>query len=229
MAQQRERYAPRISVNKLGEYLVATPRRRRRIISDQRTPPDCKVAWYAEARKAMARYVAGGLVDDAVLDAAISSLAAERGKGSAWDRANVERSVEALELFGDLGGDLELQGMEPELGMVAAPPLRVCGVVISVRPEVVLRGVDGAGRPTLGAVKLYLVKGRPLGPIAGGYVATVLSRYLAANGEGERVDRRRCFVVDVFAGDIYTAPGAFKSRMADVEAACEEIARGWNA
>ena len=32
------RKAPRISVNKLGEYMTATPLRRRRIIQDQKRP-----------------------------------------------------------------------------------------------------------------------------------------------------------------------------------------------
>jgi hypothetical protein len=37
----------------------------------------------------------------------------------------------------------------------------------------------------------------------------------------------RCLFIDVFAGKVHRAPAAFKKRMKDLEAACEEIAGRW--
>jgi hypothetical protein len=48
MAESRIRETPRISVNKLAEYMVATPARRRGIIRDQKVKRDFIVARYQQ-------------------------------------------------------------------------------------------------------------------------------------------------------------------------------------
>lgn len=49
-----QRSEPRKSANKLGEYMTATPSRRRRIIKDQKRPKDFIVPRYTEAQAAIA-------------------------------------------------------------------------------------------------------------------------------------------------------------------------------
>ncbi len=61
MASERRRDAPRISVNKLGEYLTATPARRRQIIQDQKYPPTFKCVRYRDAEKALVDCLVAGL------------------------------------------------------------------------------------------------------------------------------------------------------------------------
>ena len=62
--------------------------------------------------------------------------------------------------------------MAAEIGQADPRKLTVAGVDISVRPEVVLRGKDRLGNPTVGAVKLYIGKTFPLSDDAAAYVAT---------------------------------------------------------
>ncbi len=50
------RSTPRFSVNKLAEYLVAGPRRRRSLILDSINPPTVKVIGYEDARHTIVRY-----------------------------------------------------------------------------------------------------------------------------------------------------------------------------
>jgi hypothetical protein len=42
MQKPRERDEARISVNKLGEYMIASPRKRRRIIEDHKRPREAR-------------------------------------------------------------------------------------------------------------------------------------------------------------------------------------------
>ena len=49
------RQAPRISVNKLGEYMTATPLRRRRIVLDQKRPKTFIFARYREPQDAIVK------------------------------------------------------------------------------------------------------------------------------------------------------------------------------
>ena len=51
MVEVRE--TPRVSVNKLGQYLTATPANRKRIIHGQKNPPDPQYLRYPEAAQAM--------------------------------------------------------------------------------------------------------------------------------------------------------------------------------
>lgn len=55
---------PRISINKLGEYMTATPARRRQIVRDQKNPPAFKAARYKPARETIVSYLEDGMADD---------------------------------------------------------------------------------------------------------------------------------------------------------------------
>jgi hypothetical protein len=60
--------------------------------------------------------------------------------------------------------------------------------------------------------------------------ATILHRYVESelDLEGEVAQRTLCRVIDVFAGKVYEAPGTFKARRENVEAACWHIKNSWD-
>lgn len=59
--KQKRRERPRISVNKLGEYLTEpNPSRRRRILLDQKEPKDFILPYYDPARDAILRFFGDG-------------------------------------------------------------------------------------------------------------------------------------------------------------------------
>jgi len=58
---------PKISLNKLGEYLDATPSRRKRIIQDQQNPQAFKAVRYQDARECITEYISNEMLDDAGL------------------------------------------------------------------------------------------------------------------------------------------------------------------
>jgi len=222
-----ERMDPRISVNKLGEYLVATPVRRRRIVADQKRPSDFIVARYREATEAMVSFLQGGATDDAIIERAIVELA-RKPVSSEFQEQDRDLSIEALESFLDMADAIIFDGLQCRRGDPNPPHLMVAGVSVSVRPEIVLTGAARAGGNALGLLKLYLVKSHPLTDEAGSYIGTVLQQYASQHLAGlGAVDYRLCQTLDIFAKKIHTAPRSFRRRQNDIEAACQEIARAW--
>ncbi|MCG3125575.1 MAG: hypothetical protein CHACPFDD_00400 [Phycisphaerae bacterium] len=222
-----ERPGPRISVNKLGEYMIASPARRRRIVADQKRPREFIVTRYRDAVGAMLEFLAAGARDDRVITRAIANLEA-RAVSTDFQSQDRDLCIEALESFLDTVDQLDLRGVTVRPGDSDAPPLLIGGVSVSVRPEIVVTGQNRNGG-TVGCVKLYLSKSFPLNGVAGAYIGAVLTRfaeeYLAGGATG---DYRLCVVVDVFGQHVFTAPRAVQRRQADIEAACEEIALLWN-
>jgi len=227
----RVRVRPRISVNKLGEYLVATAARRRQIIRDQKYPPEVQVIRYGDAQRAVVDHLINGRDDPGVLSRHLHRLAEwEPGPdNSDYDAQRNRDCRDAVEAFIAMIGSLpSLDGFSVSAGPPDSPRLAAGGVSISVRPEVIIRGVCRSGDPVVGAVKLHFSKSFRLDERAGGYVGTMLHQFGEQHlvGRGHAVPRN-FHVVDVFGGSVFTAPRAFARRRSDVEAACEEIASRW--
>ena len=68
---------PKISVNKLGEYLQTNPQRRKTIIYDMNYPKSYKVARYIEAKEAIKNYFISNF-DEEVLNASIYAHEAKK-------------------------------------------------------------------------------------------------------------------------------------------------------
>lgn len=222
------RSGARISVNQMGEYLSATPARRRSIVRDQKVPRQVMVAWYASARQTIAEAIASGNPDGEALWSTAVQLY-NKNDGSDFEKQLAGGSADAIGGFINMLDKLSLDGMSLELGDPAAPKLEISGVEISVRPEVIIKTIDKRGAPVVGAIKLYFAKNDPLSPDTGAYISTLVHKhgmdYLASPSAA--VSNNHCWVIDVFAGNIHVAPSAFKKRMSDVAAACEEIKLWW--
>jgi len=224
---QSVRDTPRISLNKLGEYMTASPSRRRSIVRDQKRPKDAIVARYTDAQDAIVQYLSASVRNVSILHDAREKLGSGQGK-TEWDEQRRTSCSEALQCFIDIAETLELEGLELTPGANEQSRLKVAGVEISVRPEVIVRG-DGKKGRFVGAIKLCIGKTNELDQKTAEYITTVLHQYVAeqVEGEGETTDYRQCRVLDVFASRLYEAPLAFKARRKDIEAACQEIALLW--
>ena len=224
-----DRPGPRISVNKLGEYMVASAARRRRIIMDQKRPREFIVTRYRDALSAMVDFLVGGTPDDGIIYRAMLDLEA-RPAATDFQMQDRDLSIEALELFLDTVDELQLDGLDVQRTDQDTTALNIGGVSVSVRPDVFLRGTNRQGDEVVGCVKLYVSKTFPLNDVAGGYIGALLSRYtdevLATNG---RTDHRLCQVMDVFGQHVFPSPRAVRRRRDDLEAACQEIATLWDA
>lgn len=218
------RVNPRISVNKLGEYMTASASRRRTIVKDQKHPPSFKAARYRVARDTMVAQLASDPDGTDLVESAVQKLIEFRPETD-FQNQERENGILALEAFADIDFPQlvgrKLRGAQND----RVPPLSIGGVEVSVRPEAL---VIEEGRP-VGCVKLHVVKARKLDDAAGAYVATVLRRWLAETlgVDAATLDRRNFILVDVFRHGTFEAPKAMKQRNRSLEAACEEIALRW--
>ncbi len=226
----RVRPFPRISANKLGEYLVSPPLRRQTIIERQKYPCTFIGAYYEPARAAIVDFLLGRIDREGMLRRTEALVTAEHG--SSWSHHQAHGCADAVLRFLDLEPDLDLQGMTP-VHVPEHDALDVHGVHVSVGPDVVLEGQDRRGQPQLGAIKLHFPKAHPHTEASAEYVATLLRIHAKTTLVGRaglthaRVREDACLVVDVFARRIVGAPRGHVRRWRDIGAACEEIRRAW--
>ncbi|MCA9546160.1 MAG: hypothetical protein KC613_17265 [Myxococcales bacterium] len=221
-----QRSTPRLSLTKLAEYLGATPRRRRRIVADQKFPRPFAAARYGRARAALVEHLTGAL-DEAGLVQQVTAISA-REDGTPWQLQDDLGCIEAMLAW--LEVPVPSAGCRDDVTLRAAaqapPRLVLGGLEVSVAPELLVGGKDRQGQAVRGAVKLYFSKHHPLGPVGGPAAATALHAWVGAVLNGEPT-ARWCRVVDVFAGQVWLAPPHRARRLANLELAAEEIAQRW--
>jgi len=218
------RMSPRFSLNKIAEYMTATPRRRRSLIIDQIRPPIAKVINYEDARRVLVRFFCDPDRTPKKLLEAAAALR-DRAAGS-HDEHRIRcliSSARALESFAPFS-----ERVRPKAVVAVGCPrqgadLALGGVRIVVSPDVSL--LEPGTERCVGAVKLHFSRSAPLGAEELAYAATIVHECLSDKGYDPI--KARCFSVDVFAQIIETVPRSVKDRVKNLEAACEEIAERW--
>jgi len=223
---RRPENSPRISLNKLSEFMTASIPRQRRIIRDQKFPPDYLRVYYREAQEAVAACLASELEDIAAVERQISILN-QQSPETVGTQRRIASNVDALEAFLDMLDSISLYGGTPTLGANDAPKLVLRNVSISVRPEIILRSENRNG-PVVAAMKIHFPKTNPLNEQSAGYVSAVLQEWAQVNlrDDGE-VSGPMCSVLDVGSQTYFDGVRATRQRMRDLEDACETIAALW--
>ncbi len=220
----RHRSAPRISISKLAEYIVAPPGRRRTLLRDQKYPSTFIVSKFREAYPALVDVMLHG-GDVRLLDRYVAEWRG-RKPSSPFEAENLQLCIEALCAFRPRLLDGTFKKLSFESGRSEAY-LPIGGVNVSVRPDLLIPGDE------TGALKFYLVKSTPLTPDlphkpgSSSHASSMLHHWV--ENEFGDADPRRCKIVDVFAGVVYTAPARYTKRRDDAQAACEELALVWPA
>lgn len=217
---------PRLGIISLCEYQSASAVRRNTIIKNAKEVPSYIVRRYNEAEDFLTHFlIAKG--DSRFLMDHIHSL-----RNSYYDKQSdkdcAHSCADALEGFLQKGfwfnSFLDQFALECSLPY-AHNKMIIKGVQVSIRPELILRAKDG--RQQLGFVKLYFSKSKPLTQMMGELITCVGKHYYME--EYNMVFKENnCLVFDVFRGQLYAAPRAFKKRMSDVNASCSEIADRWH-
>lgn len=217
---------PRLSVNKLGEYLTCGASRRKRILGDAKYPKNFIAPRYNDFYAVAPQYLASNPFDDDIITAAISEIQ-NRQQGTEWDEQNKILNVDLLGNLVDITDQLPGEGLSLTPLPNSQDDLVIDSVTVSVRPEILIRG-SFRGREVIGALKFYLPKSSPLDEETADYITTTvhqhLSTYPPCSGE---IDYRLCLVADVPSRSVYAAPRSFTRRRQDIVAACGEIAARW--
>lgn len=224
---QKIRLEPRMSLNKLGEYMVAPAIRRLAILKDQKRPQPFKVIYYEPANTAITRFLLNGGND-------VGQLLEERnrlwalGSSATYSEQRFKANAEAITSFLDSYDVLPVGVVEARMGSNMSPMIRIAGVDISMRPEIVIRARSNRLGDSIGAIKLYFSKNAALDENSGAYIGALLHQYAQENlGELGQAVFRNSSVLDVFQGAQFSAPRNHRRRFADIQAACVEIGSRW--
>jgi len=220
---------PRISVNKLAEYMVSKAARQRKLLKDRKYPdPDFQMGMYhREATEAVARYLVSDQLSTDPIDNQIAIIK-QQSPGAIGAQRRLNSNIEAMERFLEMLDDFDFGDAEASHGEHAPPKLTFHGVQVSVRPEIILRG-NVKGKPVIGGVKLHFAKGFEMTDETAGYVSAAVQEFCDRHltNEGATVNPAYCQVFDIGSGRIFPGVKATKSRLRDIEDTCRNIADIW--
>lgn len=217
---------PHISVNKLGEFLVANPKRQRRILEQFKYPKENAFGFsHKEAREAIKQYFIEDL-NEKILEDCIATLNTKEFD-SDHQRNQIKSSIEGLENTADRDVDINSNFVFTSYDG-RNPKMVVSGVEISVYPDLIIRS-KSRNKNYIGAMKLHLSKSVPVTGEGGKYVAAVLHRFTdqAIKSELEETKQNHCLSYDVHTDSIEECPLSVKRRWDDIDAGCKNIAAIW--
>ncbi len=226
--KSRVRKLARISVNKLSDYLISTAHSRKTIIKDQKHPKPFKTAYYQPAENTIINYFVSGGRNNSIIDTEIKHLRSLRNLSDYQKKRN-DSNILALKNFSNTIDEIiNLEDYSITRGNTDVEKLEIAGVKISVRPEVILTS-KSTNHDDIGVIKLFFSKNNPLDEEMGDYITTITHQWVKNNLKIQKCNtpNELTFVLDVFNGKIFTTPKAFKQRLKDVKAACEEINIMW--
>lgn len=218
------RLSPRFSLNKLAEYMAASPRRRRSLIIDQIRLPVAKVINYEDARRVLVRFFAD---PDRSPKQLLDMAAAFRDRAAQNPEEHRSQclvsSARALEAFAPFSDQVRPKGVVAVRGPRQGADLELGGVRVVVAPDISL--IQPGTERRIGALKLHFSRSAPLSSESLQYASTLIYRHLENNSD--QPTKSRCISVDIFAHRAEAVPRAVKDRIKNLEAACEEIAERW--
>ncbi len=217
---------PRISANKLAQYITTpSPNRRNLILKNQKYPKGFVVTRYNDAKSTIVNYFVNGKGNRKMVEMKISELL-KKHYTSPFRNQDTQLSIEALQVFRRCKL-LDLTGFKATRNARRGDKLKVNGVIVSIAPDVTINGTF-RGKEFVGAIKIHLSKGHPLDEASGKYVTTLLRSHLEEVHGSARVRPEFCILLDIFTGRYQTAPKSFRVLRKEIEAACKEIKLLWD-
>ena len=211
---------PRISVNKLTEYMDAKAARQRQILRDQKYPTDFKGPYYREAAEAIASCLASNGDDVQILDRVIAKLE-QLAPETIGTQRRIAANIDALENFRLMLDDVFPLVGEPTLGANSAPKLSYFNVGVSVRPDIILRAPARNGGQLLGAIKLHFPKTFNLDDEAAAVVSAVVQEWFKACYPDDGTPSGQiCYMIDVGTRRVCKGAKSTVARMREVQANC---------
>lgn len=225
---------PRISAAKLAEFVVADPSRQKTIIKNSKKSPKVITLPYMRVRPMLATAMEAKGLNAKTLTQKASQIKATPFT-TQWQQDDNNRSADALERLAKLSPKIACAGST----MIHRPSsgwkkLLLSDVQVSVQPDLVFsfthRGVSKVGgvlMTTGQGQELSLARKGPKYSV-GDYLSTLLFHMLETRlaSLGGPL-HSRCYAVDIFRGDLYTAPASHKTMIKHLEVACETIALRW--
>jgi len=228
---------PRLSVNELAHYMIASDTGRIGILRRAKTsPPNSAAAIrYTDARRAICAFLADPTRNVSHLTNADLMLSQRAGDPSETNfrQNDAKHSIAVLRKIQSMSNTVAPYLFAKAPGQ--QPRLPIGGIEVSVRTDVLVIG-KGKQSERMGAAVLRMDKDDATTPFArnkrkemGLFAATVIRLHVERNllETGKKVDSRLCMSIDVQRGEIFLAPNSRSQRMQNIRSACQMIAALW--
>lgn len=218
---------PKMTVNKLAEYLISKPYRQRGILTQLKYPDDNKFGptAHTDSREAIKNYLINEF-DRSIIEKCIQTLTSK--KGSDHQKKVDKSSIETLKTLLE-SENLEVDAFSYNEYAGDNPKMNIEGVEISVYPDVIVSSTK-RNKNYIGALKIHLSRTFPLTDEGGKYVGTILNKFSEDNLVTEslltRPDHNISF--EVFSDNFIECPTSFKKRSENISAGCMTISAIWN-
>jgi hypothetical protein len=220
---------PEISVRHLADYMAASERKRRSIISDCKYRPAARMIQHREATIVLSGFFVSGKTNAAELKER-SEFIRNKLADDDYDIAVNEANAGYLERASQILGDIKL----PNANLTAAPkwqPQKINGVKLRFSAHLLLDSKGKKNQNQRGALMFRYAKGTPLKPEVASYQSAAIFGILReiSDKDAEEVDKPLCITVDGFTGVVYAADGKAASSYLNMKAALASIAERWPA
>lgn len=223
---------PKASLNKFGEFTSQfDAARRRTLVQNQVISNPAGAPCYRRVVPAIFRAGLGSHYDATCIGRDLAKLKIKKIGESEWEQRDRENTILALKHWPEIVGRITFprgfDELEIERGAHSPPKIEIGGLIVSVRPDLIIRGVS-RGQKVIGAVKFHASKNKrhQLSKEGGQCVTLLTSEYLKEHlvKEDELVRPELCFSVDLFSESIVTAPKNQKQKLNSIAASAEEFA-----
>lgn len=220
---------PKMTVNKLGEFLTANPARQRRILEQLKYPKENKfgATSYTEAREAIKNYFLSDFNEQVILDC-IAELEAKDAPND-YQSGMISSSIEALECVLNSQEISRFNDAEFYPYEGSNKKMNIQGVEVSVYPDLMLK-TQSRNSSYLGSLKIHLSKSGTLSEMGAKYVAVMLYSFIEQNElqEGLKMRPDNNVSFDVFTDLIMPCPNGVKMRWNEIESGCLNIMAIWD-
>jgi hypothetical protein len=225
---------PKISINKLVEFMEALPSRQREIVDNQKNPQanKPKMTWCSRARKAIIQFFADGCASEAALDEEIERLQAEIEGLDEKDPKKLESKTSKLQV--EIDAINSFKGLQTKIGLkkaifskVSKKPkyLDIAGVNISVRPEI---AILTRRWKHIGCLKLYFTKNTRLSQTEADLLCSALHEYVCVHLSPDRsAIPMACIAIDVFGQKVFSATRKISVYSKKLRDCCQDISEIW--
>ncbi len=218
---------PEISVRYLADYMAASERKKRSIISDSKYRPAARMIQHREARSVLTTFFVAGKTNASELKER-SEFIRNKLADDDYDIAVNEANAGYLERVSQILGDLKL----PNANLSIAPkwePQKINGVKLRFSPHILLDRTGKKNQNQRGALMFRYAKNTPLNPIIAAYQSAAIFGILRdiSDKDAEEVDKPLCVTVDAFTGTVYPADGKAATSYLNMKAALASIAERW--
>jgi len=217
---------PRMTVNKLGEFLTASPKKQRSILTALKYPGENKFRFtgYNEARRAIKNYLLNGCDNQILLDCIIALEAKDEDEKDNFTDSSIEALTKVLE-----SDKLDVEGFTYLPYEGDNPKLNIRGVEVSVYPDFIFHS-ESRGNEFTGAGKIHLSKDGYFGEEGGKYITTMIYSFVENHVDlaDRSIKHSNCISYDVFTDSIADCPRSIARRWQNIEAGCENITAIWD-